>query len=162
MMSAASRISSSSQANGPVRWAVAFAAGPLACLLLAPNTSAAANITIEHPWMRLIIKSRPAAGYFTLHNDADLPVELTGASSSGCGSVMLHQSKEVNRVENMLPVEEVTVPAHGTVSFTPGGYHLMCMQPQNSMVVGQQVPLTVKFADGKTVTADFSVKGPGG
>ena len=112
--------------------------------------------------MRLIIKSRPAAGYFTLHNNADLSVELTGASSSGCGSVMLHQSKDVNGVEKMLPVEDVTVPAHGTVSFAPGGYHLMCMQPQNSMVVGQQVPVTLKFADGKTITADFPVKGPGG
>ena len=162
MKSAASRISSSSQADGPVRWAAAFASGALACLLLAPNTSAAASITIEHPWMRLIIKSRPAAGYFTLHNDADLPIELTGASSSGCGSVMLHQSKDVNGVEKMLPVEDVTVPAHGTVSFAPGGYHLMCMQPQNSMVVGQQVPVILKFADGKTVTADFPVKGPGG
>ncbi len=27
-------------------------------------------------------------------------------------------------------VKQVTVPAHGAVSFSPGGYHLMCMQPR--------------------------------
>lgn len=162
MKNAAGPILSSSRATGPVRCATAFAAVALGAILLFPNASFAASVTVEHPWMRLIIKSRPAAGYFTLHNDADSPAELVSASSSGCGSVMLHQTKEVDGVEKMLPVENVEVPAHGTVSFAPGGYHLMCMQPQNSMVIGQQVPVSLKFADGKTVTADFPVKGPGG
>jgi hypothetical protein len=112
--------------------------------------------------MLFIIKSRPAAGYFTLRNNADTAVELTSASSTGCGMVMLHQSREVNGVEEMLPVKAITVPARGTVSFAPGGYHLMCMQPQDSLAVGQKVPVTLKFADGKAVAADFPVKGPGG
>jgi hypothetical protein len=118
------------------------------------------GITVEKPWLRLIIKTRPAAGYFTLHNGTGAAVELTGASSSACGMLMLHQSQEVKGVEKMLPVNSVAIPAHGTISFAPGGYHLMCMSPRNAMAVGADVPVTLKFADGTDVTAQFPVKGP--
>jgi copper(I)-binding protein len=124
--------------------------------------AAATGVTIEKPWIRLIIKTRPAAGYFTLKNDGNAPIELTGATSTACGMVMLHQSKEVNGVEKMLPVKSVAVPAHGSLSFAPGGYHLMCMQPQSSMQIGHSVPMTLQFAGGGSITAQFPVKGAGG
>jgi copper(I)-binding protein len=117
---------------------------------------------VESPWLRFIIKDRPAAGYFTLRNDTDRSVELTGASSSGCGMMMLHQSKEVGGVDKMLSVKSVMVPAHGTLNFIPGSYHLMCMNPQSTVVIGATVPVILKFADGRTISADFQVKGPGG
>jgi copper(I)-binding protein len=137
----------------------------VAALVVAPAGIALAappGVTVAKPWMRLIIKARPAAGYFTLKNNGDAPVQLTGASSPGCGMVMLHQSKEINGVEKMLPVKSVTVPAHGSFSFAPGGYHLMCMQPQSTMQIGHSVPVTLKFAGGDSLTAQFSVKGAGG
>ena len=138
-------------------------AGLAAALLTASATSVfAAGLTIEKPWMRFIIKARPAAGYFTLHNGTSKAVELTGASSSGCGMVMLHETKEVDGVAEMLHVKSIKVPAGGKLTFQPGGYHLMCMQPQSSMAVGKSVPVTLKFADGQSVSAQFPVTGPGG
>jgi len=126
------------------------------------RAEAADSVSIEQPFMRLIINARPAAGYFTLKNDGDTAAELTGASSSACGMVMLHQSKQINGVDQMTMVKSVTVPAHSSLAFAPGGYHLMCMQPQPSMQRGANVPVTLKFSDGKTLTAVFPVKGPGG
>jgi copper(I)-binding protein len=147
-------------ANGP---ASALAAIFFGLALLAPALAhAAGGVSIDKPWMRFIIRATPAAGYFTLKNDSDSAVELTGASSSACGMLMLHETKQVNGVEQMLMVKRIRVPAHGTFSFERGGYHLMCMQPQSSMQVGASVPVTLKFADGKTLTAQFPVKGPGG
>ena len=140
----------------------ALAAALLALPLVSASASAADGITIEKPWMRLIIKARPAAGYFTLKNNTDTPVTLTGASSIACGMLMLHESKEVNGVDKMLPVKSLAVPAHGTLTFSPGRYHLMCMSPQSTMAIGHTVQVTLKFADGKTMTADFPVKGPSG
>jgi hypothetical protein len=135
----------------------------LAGLVVVASTAAVAGgITIDKPWLRFIIKDRPAGGYFTLRNDTDGKIELTGASSSGCGMMMLHQSKEMGGVDKMLPVKSVTVPAHGTLSFTPGSYHLMCMNPQSTVTAGGAVPVTLKFANGRTISADFPVKGPGG
>jgi copper(I)-binding protein len=59
-------------------------------------------------------------------------------------------------------VTSVKVPAHGAVSFAPGGYHLMCMQPQPSVQVGSSAVVTLKFDDGQSLTQAFPVKGPGG
>ena len=123
---------------------------------------AAGGVSIERPWMRFIIKARPAAGYFSLRNAGDKPVTLTGARSPACGMLMLHESKEENGVASMRPVASVVVPAHGKVDFAPGGYHLMCMQPQPALKVGASVMVTLTFADGQTLSAPFPVKGPGG
>jgi periplasmic copper chaperone A len=153
---------SSAPANGPAAKAGLILTGTILALLLAMPALAAGGLTIEKPWIRLIIKARPAAGYFTLKNNGDKPVALTGAASSACGMMMLHHSVEENGVEKMLPVKSLTVPAHGSVSFSPGGYHIMCMKPQAGMVLGKSVPVTLKFADGSSLTAQFPVKGPGG
>jgi periplasmic copper chaperone A len=147
---------SSMRANGPA----ASLAILVALAFGAPALAAPKSVSIEQPWIRLIIKARPAAGYFTLRNNGDKPVTLTGAASSACGTAMLHQSKEVNGIVRMLPVKGVTVKPHGTLKFEPGGYHVMCMKP--AMTLGQSVPMTLKFADGDTLTAQFQVKGPGG
>lgn len=148
-------------ASGPAK-ALLIGAALAAALLTTTAPAAAAGLSIEKPWIRLIIKARPAAGYFTVRNDTDKAAELTGAASPACGMVMLHQSVEENGVGKMLPVNSVAVPAHGALTFAPGGYHLMCMQPQAAMAVGKSVPLTLKFADGQSLTASFPVKGPGG
>lgn len=153
---------SSGQAAGPVSAACALAAAILTLLACSPTLAAEANVTVENPWMRFIIKARPAAGYFTLRNNGDKAVELTSASSSACGMLMMHQSRQENGVDKMLPVKSVPVPAHGSVSFAPGNYHLMCMSPTSAMALGANVPVTLKFIDGQTVTAQFPVKGPGG
>ena len=139
---------------------MAGAAATLALLLgTGASMAASANVSVEQPWMRFIIRSRPAAGYFTLHNNGDAAMKLTGAASPACGMLMLHQSKEVNGVEKMMMVKSIDVPAHGTVTFAPGGYHLMCMKPKAAMQVGKSVPVTLSFAGGEKVSAPFPVKG---
>ncbi|HZD25701.1 MAG TPA: copper chaperone PCu(A)C [Alphaproteobacteria bacterium] len=121
------------------------------------------GLSLSDAWIRMIVPMRPAAGYFTLKNDGDAARVLTGASSPACGSIMLHQSKSSEGAETMAMVKHVTVPAHGSISFAPRGYHLMCMKPSaEQMKRGQQVPVTLSFEDGATLTGPFEVRGAGG
>jgi periplasmic copper chaperone A len=132
------------------------------CSLLIGATAAhavASDVSVANGWLRLIVPDRPAAGYFDLDNSTDTAIKLIGASSPGCGQLMLHQSRNVNGVETMAPVQSVEVPAHKSVSFTPGGYHLMCMSPTAKLSPGSSVPITLKFANGRTISADFAVRG---
>jgi copper(I)-binding protein len=62
----------------------------------------------------------------------------------------------------MVMVKKVSVPAHGTLTFAPGGYHLMCMKPSADMKPGQDVPVTLRFEDGATLTGQFKVYGARG
>jgi len=155
--------------RGPVRHvgkraAVAAGIAALGVMLSgAPASAGEAGLTLDQPWMRFIIAARPAAGYFTLANGGSEKKVLTGASSPDCGMVMIHKSMTENGANAMMAMDDgVTVPAHGKVTFAPGGYHLMCMKPSPGMKDAKTVPMTLTFKDGGSISADFAVRGAGG
>ncbi|WP_428493705.1 copper chaperone PCu(A)C [Rhodopila sp.] len=112
--------------------------------------------------IRVLLASRPAGGYFQLDNHAAEPLTLTGAASPGCGSLMLHRSMNSGGTDSMVAVDHVSVPAHGSIRFAPGGYHLMCMQPAPTLRPGATIPVTLTFAGGGSLTTKFSVEGAHG
>ena len=127
-----------------------------------PAIAAESGLGLSGAYMQTTIPSRPAAGYFTLKNDGDVDRVLVGASSPGCGMVMLHKSESVGGVEKMLMVDNVPVPAHQSVAFAPGSFHLMCMSPAESMKPGSSIPVTLTFEGGVSLTSDFPVRAAGG
>ncbi len=117
-------------------------------------------MTVEKPWMRYLLPSVPAAGYLTLENNGGADVVLTGAESPACGMLMLHKSEDSSGMSMMMDVPNVTIPAHGSVTLAPGGYHLMCMAPR--MKIGETVNITLLFQDGSKLSAALPVYGPQG
>lgn len=141
----------------------AVSATLLLATLVAPGTAATpTDVTITHPWMRFLTPAIPAAGYFMLHNNGAQPVVLTGAKSPDCGQLMLHRSVVRNTRASMEMVHSITVPAHGGVTFQPGGYHLMCMSPSTAILPGRQVPVTLTFQKIAPLTTTFAVHGAKG
>ena len=133
-----------------------------AIAILASPAVLAANVSISNAWFRVLPAGLPAGGYFTLHNSSAAPAELVSATSHACGMVMLHRSTMKGGVSRMEDVNSVAVPAHGTVEFAPGGYHLMCMDPGSAMKPGARVGVTFVFADKSQSSAEFDVKNAGG
>jgi copper(I)-binding protein len=129
----------------------------LAGLLLASAAHAADadHVRASHAWIRVLPGALPAGAYVTLENDSDRPVELRGASSTVYAEVMLHQSSTAGGVSRMSMVDALVVPAHGKAELAPAGYHLMLMQPNAPVQPGDQVTLTLRFADGSTLASDF-------
>jgi copper(I)-binding protein len=138
----------------PLAVAAALVAG-VGVAAAAPPT----GLSLKDAHFSFIIAARPAAGYFTLMNGSDTPRHLVGAASPGCGMLMLHRSMTTGGVAHMNMVDSATVPAHGALTFAPGGYHLMCMKPAASLRPGHRVPVTLKFRDGSSLTAEFPVQG---
>ena len=128
----------------------------------AAGATAPANVTVGDGWMRFLTPQIPAGGYFTLHNGGRDAAVLARASSPDCGMLMLHRSSDLDGMARMEDVDSVLVPAGGTVSFAPGGYHLMCMQPAATMRLGAKVPVILGFQDGSSLTTSFTVRGPTG
>ncbi|MGH6887844.1 MAG: copper chaperone PCu(A)C [Rhizomicrobium sp.] len=137
-------------------WTRTAAAALVASALAMPAW--AAGLSVSGPWFRTLPEGLPSAGYFEIHNSTSSPVVLTGARSSACGMLMLHQSTEKGGTSRMRDVASVTVPANGTFVFAPGGYHLMCMNPSADMSPGKSVEVTLVLAGGRTVEAPFSVR----
>jgi len=144
----------------PASIAATFA---LACALSLSATAHAAGshaVTAQNAWVRWLPNDLPAAAYVTLVNASDKPIELTGVSSPDYGSTMLHQTVSNGSTQKMMMVDKLTVPARGTVSIAPGGYHVMLEDAKHAIKPGDTVHLKLQFSDGETLDAPFAVKPP--
>ena len=129
---------------------------------LAAPALAASSVTVTNAWMRALPGGLPAGGYFTVHNPTAKTLTLRAASSPACGMLMLHKSETMSGMASMANVDTVDVPAGGTLEFSPGGYHLMCMQPKASLAPGRKASVTLVFVGGDKITTDFAVRGANG
>lgn len=130
-------------------------------LLLAVSTSALADLEVRDAKLRLLPANVPAAGYFSLSNTGSQAVVLNGAQSPSFAQAMIHRSTVKNGVARMEHVAQLDVSAGTTLSFAPGGYHLMLMQRQGPLAPGDQVEITLLFADGQRLPVSFAVVPPG-
>ncbi len=125
----------------------------LASMIIAPATAA----TISNPWLRVLPGGLPAAGYFTLTNDGQKPVTLTGASSPACSMLMLHKSSDTGGMSSMEDVTSITIAPGDKVEFKTGSYHLMCMDPKPGLKKGGTAKITLNFAGAPPLAADFVI-----
>lgn len=131
---------------------------PAILVLMAAVAQADMAISVQDAWIRYIPGDRPMAGYFVVANKGDTHRRLTGASSPAFGMAHVHRTVERDGMATMEPVEDVMVPALNQVEFAPGGYHLMLMRPQQPLQVGDEVPITLRFRDGGSQAAVFTIK----
>ncbi|MFL9863847.1 copper chaperone PCu(A)C [Paraburkholderia fungorum] len=133
----------------------------LSCGFASAALAARANaISVKDAWVRWLPNNLPAAGYVTLVNTSDKPVDLVDISSNDYGDAMLHQTVSNGSTQKMVMVDKLTVPAHGQVAIAPGGYHVMLEDAKHKVAPGDTVHLTLKFSDGETLDTPFAVKSP--
>lgn len=125
----------------------ALAAAALACLA---TTATAHDFThgdlkIDHPYARMVIPSRPAAAFFTVHNKGDAD-RLVSAASPAYARVELHSHEMKDGVVKMFQVDGVDVPAGGMAELKSGGHHVMLFEPTQKLKIGDSFPLTLHFA----------------
>ncbi|MCO5968382.1 copper chaperone PCu(A)C [Actinoallomurus soli] len=95
-----------------------------------------------------------AAAYFTISDSGDKGDELTGVTADVSAQAMMHQSTG----RTMRMVDRVPVPAHGRLTFAPGGYHVMLEHPTRSLREGDHVRLTLRFRRSASITVDAPVE----
>jgi copper(I)-binding protein len=127
-----------------------------AALLLITATAQAAespSVRASAGWVRLLPGTLPAGGYVTLENTSDQAVTIVGATSPDYADTMIHRSSTDGGMGRMQMVDSVVVPAKGTLQFSPGGYHVMLMQPKHALKPGDKVGVTFVLSDKQTVSA---------
>ena len=123
----------------------------IAALLGLASRSVAAEppITVSDAW------SRPATGagvvYATIANSATTPDRLVGATTPSAAAVELHESMRgsgsMNGVESMQPITAIAVPAQGSVTLAPGGYHLMLTGLKKDLQANDAFLVRMHFAN---------------
>lgn len=114
-------------------------------ILGAPG-AAFADIKIEKAWVRATVgASKVSAGYAVISNNAPDADALVAVAMPGAGSTELHESKDSDGMMTMEPVETLAIPARGQVELRPGGYHIMIMNLDHPLKVGETAELTFTF-----------------
>ncbi len=140
----------------------ALAGGPLPSPLLAQSTppaSAPAAVEVENAWVPQPPPGADvAAAYFTLHNPGRERAVLVEVSSPVASEVMVHQTSVVAGQSRMRMVERLVIPAGGTVRLTPGAIHVMLEGLRKPLLVGEEVPLVLRFASGQEIHVSARVR----
>jgi copper(I)-binding protein len=120
------------------------------------------DIVIEQPWARATPKgAEVGSGYVTIQNKGVAPDRLTGGSAD-FGAVEVHQMSSANGVSQMRELKDgLAIPAHGSVAFSPGGYHLMFTHLTHPLTKGESVKATLNFEHAGPIDVEFRVMGIG-
>ena len=117
------------------------------------------DLHISHPFARATTASAMAgAGYVTILNSGTVDDTLIGVEAD-FPRVMMHDSKTVDGVASMLALDAVTIPAGETVTFAPGGMHVMFMGLNGDpLEAGEEVPATLIFENAGRLDVVFKVE----
>lgn len=138
-----------------------------ACLLIAAAVLASparageqARIEVVEPWARATV-IKTGAVYLTIVNRGDGADRLVGASTPTAARAELHEATMDGGVMRMREREDVKVGAHESVTFAPGGLHLMLMGLHRPLAAGETIPLTLTFEKAGAVHLEVPVKPAG-
>jgi hypothetical protein len=106
----------------------------------APLTASNVIVTQPVPGMTM------SAGYFELTNNSGQAISITHVTSPEFASVEMHQTVIEDDVARMTALGTLTLQAGETVSFEPGGKHLMLMRPSDDID-----SVTLQFFAGESV-----------
>ncbi len=124
----------------------------------APGTMATSSVIAGSGMPGMAVDGVTDALYVTITNKGGTTDRLTGAQSAIATATELHQTVMQNGIAQMPPVQGVDIPAHGNVTFKPGGYHVMLIGLARTLKVGDTFPVTLTFEKSGTMTVTATVQ----
>jgi periplasmic copper chaperone A len=95
--------------------------------------------------------------YFEIANEGDGADHLIGATTDAAGSAQIHETTTSDDgLMGMSPVEDLEIPAGESVSFEPGGLHVMLMDV-DELEEGDTVEVDLEFEESGVVTVEAEV-----
>jgi len=139
---------------GAFRAPAVYAAPPAGFILAADD-----GITVHDAWARASAGAATnGAAYISLTGGAQ-PDSLIAVSTPIAATAQAHETTSANGVMQMRAEPVIAIPAGQTVTFAPGGNHIMLMGLKHPLTAGERFPLTLTFAHAPPVTVDVQVRG---
>lgn len=121
------------------------------------------GLSARDAWVREAPASRPtSAAYLTFDNTTGADLTVVSASTPAAKVVELHEMRDEDGRMRMRKVDELVVPARGSLVLKPGGLHVMLFELTGALEAGATVPFTFTLADGSTLKVDAQVRAGGG
>ncbi|WP_281276799.1 copper chaperone PCu(A)C [Saccharospirillum alexandrii] len=119
------------------------------------------SLRIIHPWSNASPPGAPGVGYMVILNEGSQPDKLVSVSAD-FAQVSAHKTTVKDGMVQMTPMTDgVEIPANASVSFEPGGLHLMLMNLSTPLRSGEERPITLEFEKAGSISVNFKVMGMG-
>jgi copper(I)-binding protein len=120
----------------------------LLLLLLLPCV-ARADLDISDARIKNLPPTVPVrAGYMTIQNPGPSAVSIVAVRSDAFASIEIHRSVMQDGLMRMDPVTELKIDAGASLQLSPGGVHLMMMQPRTATRPGDEIEIYLRLGDG--------------
>ena len=130
----------------------------LSLMLLMMTQYAVAELKVTDSWIKINPgNGRTAGAFMTINNIGGADITLIGVSSSVSGMAHFHAVEITDGMVSMVPLNDVVVPAKGSVQFKMGGLHIMLMGIKNKLNTGDLVNLKFELDDGRSITTAIQV-----
>mgnify|MGYP000621831647 CR=1 FL=1 len=131
---------------------------PISALFFCTFSFAHAEIMVSDAKVRQFLPaSSSSVGYLSIMNHGDTERVLTRVEVDTIGRVEIHTHDMQDGMMKMRKVEQLPLAANETQVFQPGGLHLMLFAPEQPLKVGEELKMTLFFADGDRVFTQASV-----
>lgn len=120
---------------------------------------AAEGVQIREGYVRELPPGQStSAAYMKIVNDTNRAVAIVAATSDVAQSAEIHEIRAGEAgTMRMDMVRRLSIPAHGTVQFAPGGYHLMLVNLKRTLHAGDSVSIMLLDEEGKEYKARVPV-----
>jgi copper(I)-binding protein len=150
------------------------------------SSGSASSIKVTDAWARNSpMVSGAGAAYMTITNSGSEGDTLLSASSPAAKTVEIHETVVMDAspeastgmggmespaasmdagagstggMMGMQKVDQIAIPANGTVELKPGGYHIMLIDPTTPMEAGQKFDITLTFEKAGAITVSAEVR----
>ena len=138
---------------------LASGAGPrCASAAEAAGAVALGDLVVSQPWSRASPGgAQVGSGYFRVENKGKTADRLVGGSSGISAALEFHEMKMQGDVMIMRPLASVDIAPGQSITFKPGGFHIMFTGLKQPLKQGESFRATLVFEKAGAVTLDFSV-----
>lgn len=98
------------------------------------------------------------AGYMSLTNNSSEPVTIRSITSPSFRKIESHRTLYKDGIAKMSSLEKLTIPEQGSITFEPGGYHLMMFSPEKPLLSGDTVTLSFQLDNHPVINQHFLVR----
>lgn len=118
------------------------------------------DLRIGHPWSRETASGQKSGGGFlTISNNGTQADRLVSATSPAAAKVQIYAVSMTGGVmRTRVLTDGLAIPAGASVSFQPGGYHIMLIGLKVPLKEGTLVPAELRFRRAGKVNINFKVE----
>ena len=122
------------------------------------SAAGAATLAVAEPWVKAA--EGPMSGSFgSVKNDSDSPITIVSAETSASDRTELHETVQADGVSTMQQKEGgFTIAPNESLTLEPGGNHIMIMDMQKPIMVGDDVTVTLNLDQGDPITFTAQAK----